>query len=289
MDTATNEYSWDLRDERFLAVFFETAEFASTDKQWKSYLRFNLTAVDRGRQLVNRLDAVREIKGARVLDIGAGSGGIAIALAERGATVDAIEPDPVRFRWAQARIEGHSAPVRLADEVAEKLPFEDATFDIVTLDSVIEHVENPPQVVRETARVLRPGGIVYMVTPNKSSLVNLLRDPHYQMFGVVLMPRRLGRLYVERVRRIERGYWVNVIPTKRWFVRNFSRVGVDLEQLVPDGFEKLTMRTVPIRAPAPARLLARLLVRLRMGSALHRLALAQYPTLILLGRKAKES
>ena len=283
-----NEHSGERRDQQFLAVFAETAEFAPSDKEWKGYVRFNLAAVDRGRETIKRLEMLREVKGARALDIGAGSGGLAIALAEGGAEVDAIEPDPVRFRWAQARIRGHAASVRLGNGLAEQLPFENETFDIVTLDSVIEHVEDPDQVVREVARVLRPGGIVYVVSPNKASLLNILRDPHYQMFAVVLLPRSLGKLYVERVRRTARGYWVNVIPTKRWLVRNFSRVGVDLEQLTPDGFEKLNMPTVPIRAPAPVRLFARILVRVRMGRILHRLALAQYPGFILLGRKTDE-
>ena len=51
-----------------------------------------------------------------------------------------------------------------------------------------------------------------MVSPNKSSLINILRDPHYQMVGVVLDRLWLGQFYVERIRRIQRGYWVNVIP-----------------------------------------------------------------------------
>lgn len=270
-------------DSRFLAAFEATTEFQPGDKEYAAYRSFNLRALDRGRRVVDRLRREHPLAGQRVLDIGCGSGGLAIALAEANAVVDAIEPDPIRFRWAQERIAGHGAAVTLTAAKAERLPYPDDTFAVVTLDSVIEHVEDPALVVKEVARVVRPGGIVYMVSPNKLSLFSILRDPHYMMFGVVLLPRWLGKLYVERVRRVERGYWVNVIPTKRWLVKRFASAGVELELLDPDGFEKLSDPAVPIRNQAVRRLVlaAR---RLGLEGALYRIALAQYPGLILLGR-----
>lgn len=270
-------------DAAFLELFERTAEFRPGDGEHESYRNFNLHALDRGRSVVTRLNAANPIDGKRALDIGCGSGGLAIALAEAGATVDAIEPDPIRLEWARARIGGHSADVRLADGVAENLPYPDATFAIVTLDSVIEHVEDPAAVIREVARVLQPGGITYVVSPNKASVLNLIRDPHYQMLGVVLMPRWLGKLYVERVRRVDRGYWVNVIPTRRWLIRQLDRAGIGAEPVIPDGFEKLA---TPDKILHPlGRRAATVAARLGLGAALPRLALAQYPTFILLGRR----
>jgi ubiquinone/menaquinone biosynthesis C-methylase UbiE len=271
-------------DARFLNLFEATVEFDPTDKKYESYRAFNLKAVERGRALVDWLRQEHALVGVRALDVGCGSGGLAIALAEAGAVVDAIEPDPTRFRWAQERIAGHGAAVTLSDAVAERLPYSDNTFGLVTLDSVIEHVEDPGLVIKEAARVLQPGGIVYIVSPNKLSLFNILRDPHYTMFGVVLLPRWLGKLYVERVRRVKRGYWVNITPTKRWLVRRFAFAGVDLKLVEPDGFEKLSDPSVPIRNKAVRRL-ALAARRLGLVSSLRRVALAQYPAFILVGRK----
>lgn len=271
-------------DTRFLTVFEATAEFQPGDKKYAAYRSFNLKAVDRGRRVVGRLRRERPLAGLRALDVGCGSGGLAIALAEAGAMVDAIEPDPVRFRWAQERIAGYGAKVTLTAAKAERLPYLDDTFAVVTLDSVIEHVEDPALVVKEVARVLQPGGIVYMVSPNKLSVFSILRDPHYEMFGVVLLPRWLGKLYVERVRRVERGYWVNITPTKRWLVGRFAAAGVELELLDPEGFEKLADPAVPIRNKA-VRTLALTARSLGLQGSLHRVALAQYPAFIFLGRK----
>ena len=46
------------------------------------------------------------------------------------------------------------------------LPFRTASFDAVDLVEVIEHIENQPQLIRELARVLKPGGVALISTPN---------------------------------------------------------------------------------------------------------------------------
>jgi ubiquinone/menaquinone biosynthesis C-methylase UbiE len=275
-------------DARFIELFEKTSEFDPGHRKYPAYRSFNMSAVDRGRRIVGRLREEMDLDGIRALDIGTGSGGIAIALAEAGASVDASEPDSVRFQWARERVAGHGVPVRLCKAAGENLPFDDASMELVILDSVIEHVDDPALVVAEVGRVLRPGGVVYLVSPNKMSVFNIVRDPHYEMFGVVLLPRSLGRFYVERVRRDRRGYWVNVTPTKRWLLRHFERAGVELKQLRPDGFDKLTMPGAPFRGPRLVRLVARAAVSLGLRACLERAALAQYPAFIMLGRRASQ-
>jgi 2-polyprenyl-3-methyl-5-hydroxy-6-metoxy-1,4-benzoquinol methylase len=272
-------------DAAFLKLFSETAEFTPADSKYAAYVSFNKNAVERGRAVARRLAEHIELRGCDALDIGAGSGGLSIALAEAGCRVRAIEPDPVRFQWAKTRTEGHGVEVDLSDAAGETLPFPDESFDLVTLDSVLEHVQDPLRVIEEVSRVLRPGGIAYLVTPNKLSLFNILRDPHYEMFGVVLLPRWLGKLYVERVRRVKRGYWVYVIPTKRWLVSRFARTGVRLEQLIPEGFDKLMTPGAKLRGPKAVGIIAQVALRLRMEGLLRRLALAQYPAFVLLACK----
>src|SRR5207244_2574644 len=51
----------------------------------------------------------------------------------------------------------------------EALPFPDQSFDYLTSHEVIEHVEEPATALREFARVLRPGGICVIATPNGAS------------------------------------------------------------------------------------------------------------------------
>jgi SAM-dependent methyltransferase len=199
--------------------------------------------------------------------------------------VSAIEPDERRFAWAEARIRGHAVDVDLTRANAELLPFESSHFHIVTFDSVIEHVADPTTVVSEVCRVLAPCGIVYLVSPSRSSLLMVRRDPHYGMFGVVLMPRWLGRWYVEDVRRHSRGYWVNFIPPRRWLEREFHDGGVTLVHQPPKGLTKLS-DPAQIDRHLGIRRLARVARALGATNLLRRVAIAQEPTHTYIGRKA---
>lgn len=271
-------------EERFRELFAATREYEPGDQTYESYVRFNLGAVDRGRVLVQKLSSRVNVEGARVLDIGAGSGGLTIAFAEAGAHVTAVEPYPRRYGWAQARLADHGADAVLTRDVAERLPFGSNTFDLAILDSVIEHVDDPAAAIREVCRVLRPRGVVYCVSPNKSSLLNVLRDPHYGMVGVVLMPRRVGAWYVERVRGVRRGYWVNVIPSRRWLARQFRENGVTIERLEPTGLEKLSEPSL-ITRHVWVRRVAHLANSLRLIALMHDAVVAQFPVHELLGTK----
>jgi SAM-dependent methyltransferase len=55
------------------------------------------------------------------------------------------------------------------------LPFKENTFDAVDIIEVIEHIENQPQLIREFARILRPGGIVLISTPNVLNVFSRVR------------------------------------------------------------------------------------------------------------------
>ncbi len=52
------------------------------------------------------------------------------------------------------------------DFETDRLPFEDESFDVVTAMSLIEHLRSPDMMLRETLRILKPGGAMILVTPN---------------------------------------------------------------------------------------------------------------------------
>src|SRR5262245_49551938 len=92
-----------------------------------------------------------------LLDVACGSGGISAFLAlELGAEVTGIDNDPRAIEAANER--GHQ---RCAFEVAdanERLPFPDASFDVVFSNDSVHHLRDRSAVLREWSRVLRPGG-----------------------------------------------------------------------------------------------------------------------------------
>ena len=153
--------------------------------------------------------------GARVLDIGCGDAGVLIAFAERGSACAGIELDEKSLERGRLRAEEHGVAVDLRSGVAEALPWGDASFDLVILDNVLEHVRDQRKTLSEIRRVLRPGGLLYQVTPKPFSVYSLWNDPHYDLAGLVLMPRDMQIWYFEKIRGGGEGtYDVGHIPTR---------------------------------------------------------------------------
>jgi SAM-dependent methyltransferase len=97
--------------------------------------------------------AVAEVKPARVLDIGCGTGETAERIAkELGAEVVAADTSARMVYLARER----GLDARTAD--IQALPFDDAEFDCVVAGWVLYHVQDRDRAIREVARVLRPGG-----------------------------------------------------------------------------------------------------------------------------------
>jgi SAM-dependent methyltransferase len=99
----------------------------------------------------------------RALDMGAGRGISSYALARDGWQVTALEPDPSDLVGAGAiralaRDTGYT--IDIVAEYSEKLPFADATFDVVNCRQVLHHARDLWQTCSEIFRVLKPGGVM---------------------------------------------------------------------------------------------------------------------------------
>ena len=191
--------------------------------------RYNLEAEKRGDRIAELLCLPRAIPGARVLDIGCGTGGISVAFAKRGASVFALEPNdthPLLMDLTIAR--AAKAGVTLNPLVArgEAVPFGERSFDVVILNDVLEHVQDPRAVMGEAARVLRTDGLMYLSTPNKYSFAQILREGHSGLFAVTLLPPRLAAFYATRIRKVSDRYTVNRIHSYGAVKRYLNDLGL---------------------------------------------------------------
>ncbi|HTR61660.1 MAG TPA: class I SAM-dependent methyltransferase [Candidatus Binataceae bacterium] len=105
--------------------------------------------------------------GSIALDISAGDGLSTRILKERGWRVIPTERKVSRPGWVAA-------------DLISDLPFRSESFDLVLMLEVIEHLPDIPHSLREIARVLRPGGIAIVTTPNR---LNVISRIHYLLTG----------------------------------------------------------------------------------------------------------
>lgn len=113
-------------------------------------------------EILDELDPYR----GKLLDVGCAIGLFLHLAAERGWDGIGLEPAARAREHAQA-VYG----LDLRDEELAKAGFADGSFDAVALLSVLEHATDPLALLRDCARVLRPGGALYVIVPNVESLV----------------------------------------------------------------------------------------------------------------------
>ncbi len=205
-------------EERYLAKLESAREGWWSSGNFDTWKRLYVGEYPRGFLIMETLRKYApgfRVEGSSVLDVGCGDAGALVAFAERGAKCAGIECFDTSLERGRLRATDHGVDVDLKKGVAEAIPFPDASFDLVMLDNVLEHVGDRPLTLREVRRVLKPGGLLYMVTPKPFSVYSLWNDPHYDLAGLVLMPRRMQIWYFEKIRGGGKGtYDVGVIPTR---------------------------------------------------------------------------
>jgi SAM-dependent methyltransferase len=104
------------------------------------------------------LEALGDVAGKDVLELGCGGAQWSVALARRGARMTGLDLSAEQLRFARSLVEREGALVTLVEGSAEELPFPDASFDVVFCDHGAMTFADPRRTVPEAARVLRPGG-----------------------------------------------------------------------------------------------------------------------------------
>lgn len=126
------------------------------------------------------VESLRLEPGSRVLDLGAGVGVVAAAVAATLSRGEIILVDPQLEMLARARrrvAPRESVEARYLCAVAERVPLRDASIDVVLMVTVLGEVDDADQVLAEVRRVIRPGGLL--------SITEHLPDPDFKSVSAV--------------------------------------------------------------------------------------------------------
>ena len=169
-----------------------------------------------------------ELRGAEALDVGCGGGLLSEALAREGATVTAIDLAPQVLDVARLHLHESNLSVDYraisVEGLAEEAP---ARYALVTCMEMLEHVPDPGSVIEACARLLQPGGRLFVSTLNRTPQAFALAIVGAE-YLLRLLPRGTHR-YAQFIKPSELGAWLRA-------------AGLELEDVSGLHYEPFTRR-----------------------------------------------
>jgi 2-polyprenyl-3-methyl-5-hydroxy-6-metoxy-1,4-benzoquinol methylase len=191
------------------------------------------------------LVAQAAVAGKAVVDLASGEGYGAAWLAEVAADVVGIDIDPVSVDHAAARY-ASTDNLRFAVGDIQRLPLDDGCADAVTCFEAIEHVSDPRLVVEEVTRILKPGGVFLVSTPNKAVYTDdreYTNEFHIHEFYLPDFERLLGEHFPERILFGQRLLAGSLLWSLAPEGTHEVRAGGPSQMLVSPGFDETAHRS----------------------------------------------
>jgi 2-polyprenyl-6-hydroxyphenyl methylase / 3-demethylubiquinone-9 3-methyltransferase len=151
-----------------------------------------------------------ELTGLELLDVGCGGGLLAEEFARLGCAVTGVDPSAESLNVARAHATAQGLRIRYEGASGEALPFPADSFDVVYCCDVLEHVNDVGQVIAESARVIKPGGVYLYDTINRTwrsrlIIIGLLQEwtwtalmpPGLHDWSMFIRPEELARLLTQ--------------------------------------------------------------------------------------------
>lgn len=183
-------------------------------------------------QILNQLNY--NVKGLKILEIGAGTGRDSWLLAKYG--VQSYALDYATSKMIKKKFYSDNLPLICIQADGENLPFKDKFFDFVFSQGLIEHFRDPEKLIKEQIRVLKNQGYIIIDAPQTYSL--------YNIYKTVLIffdnwPMVWERSYsVQDMKKIGRKYALKLVKLTGWdiwplFIRNLHKTEIGKKSIFP--------------------------------------------------------
>lgn len=209
-----------------------------------SFLNILETAIQPLRsKYVRRCLSRAKVESPNSLDIGCGGGIITEDLAAISSSVTGIDISKASLETARKHASQSGLEIKYVESYAEKLPFDDNSFELVTCCDVLEHVDDVDKVVAEVRRVLKPDGIFVYDTVNRTlmsylALIFVAQDfpltrfapKNSHVWHKFLRPKELQRIFEKNglVPKEEYGMEPSVNPMVMvWYILKVKYMGLD--------------------------------------------------------------
>jgi ubiquinone/menaquinone biosynthesis C-methylase UbiE len=161
-------------------------------------------------------EQIGSVAGLQILEVACGRGGFSNELVRAGARVTGCDFSFVAVRVADGKLRAanESVTASFIQGDAQDLPFAENSFDVVISCETIEHVPDAPRALREMLRVSRPGGRLFLTTPNYANFMGL-----YELYAWVRHPERRDdqpfdrRQWFPQIRKLVRGAGWSILRT----------------------------------------------------------------------------
>lgn len=152
------------------------------------------------------------LQGKKLLDAGCGTGWFSQKAVERGAITYSMDLGDKLLAQVKKKCQSN-----LIKGSVLSIPFEDNFFDVVISSEVIEHTPDPLKAISEFRRVLKPGGILVVTTPNRRwkfslMIANLLNVRPYQGLENWVSIRELKMAFQKNDLSISNYYGIHLFP-----------------------------------------------------------------------------
>lgn len=114
------------------------------------------------------INATNALSGLRILDIGCGGGLLCEPMARLGAEIVGVDASPTNINVARLHAEQSGLAIDYRATTAEAISAQGETFDVILNMEVVEHVSDVPLFLTECSKMLRPGGLMFVATINRT-------------------------------------------------------------------------------------------------------------------------
>lgn len=175
--------------------------------------------------------------GKHVIDLGCGSGYGAARIANVAKQVEAVDISDEAIAFARARYQADN--LKYSKITADNpLPFDDAVFDVALSFQVIEHVENDLAYLQEAHRMLKPGGVIIVITPDRKHRLLAGQKPwnrwHVREYSNESLVSVVGKVFaINSVLKMGAPWYVASVELKRYRWLKWLTLPVTLS-FIPD-------------------------------------------------------